>query len=169
MIANTRRDFVAEHSRATAFKSTGAAFWEHTGGYTLRKIRDRRYLWTTVAVYECRLMRVMPLTFVDKHGNRWRTRTEFETDMGSIPLTAQMIIPKDRGLLSYLMHDDACITGRLWCRESGNASWQEVKMSRSDRDNHLYECLLAEGINRIQARAVWLGIRGWAYASHQWS
>jgi hypothetical protein len=166
------RDFVQEHTHAAKNNvkpPASVAAWRNTGGYTLRKVRDKKYLWTTKAVYECRLTQVMPLQFMDSTGNLWRTRHEFETDMGSIPLTAQLIIPKDRGLLSYLMHDDACITGKLWCKEAGTSTWVLTAMGRSDRDNLLYDCLIAEGISKCQARAVWLGIRGWALASHQWS
>jgi hypothetical protein len=42
-----------------------------------------------------------------------------------------------------------------------------VKLSRKERDDMLFDCLIAEGITPWQARAVWCGVRGWAMVSGQ--
>jgi hypothetical protein len=140
--------------------------WLNTLGYDLRKLRDEKWLWTTKAIYGVWLPVFQPLTYVDKIGRQWRPRNYFETDMGSIPLTAQVLVPKDRGLLSYLLHDDACACGRLFCSVDGGP-WAPEKLTRKERDCLLRDCLRAEGVNAVQAAAVYLAVRCWAMVSRQ--
>lgn len=130
------------------------------GGYSLTKIRDDKCWWSTKAIYECVLDVHHPLGYMDEKGVRWQIGPRQETDMGSIPLVAQLVIPKDRGLLSYLHHDYACRYKGLFVLSEGVPVF--VKLTRAQTDRLLLDMLHAEGTPDAQRYAVYAGVRAYA-------
>jgi len=148
----------ASHLDGYLPSKNGARFNNHIFGYHLAKVRDDPWFWTTKAIYLFTLVRENPLTYINGNSDYWIPGERYETDMGSVPVTAQVIVPKDRGLLSYLFHDYACLTGHLHKRDTYGV-YHEVKLTRKQRDDMLLEMLAAEGVNKFQRYLVWYNVR----------
>ena len=76
-------------------------------GYTLTKRKSERHaLLFHKAIYEFYLRKSKPLTFELPDGTKIRPDKHLaETDMGSTPMSLQLLFPKDEFLLSYIFHD----------------------------------------------------------------
>jgi hypothetical protein len=134
-------------------------FFLNREGYTLRKTGDVPYLYVLrKAVYDFRLSVVHPLTYDD--GTRLiQPDRHFVTDMGSVPLMLQPLIPKDRFLLSYIFHDSCYKHHGYWARSKHDgARWGFVPCQREDADLMLREMAHSEG-GCVSNWVVWLGVR----------
>lgn len=137
-------------------KRNSGQFINGWDGYTLRKLRDESYLLIfTKAIYEFRLNDKKPLTFTAPDGTRYQPDRHCETDMGSIPLSLQMVYPKDRYLLSFLFHDSGWRHGGLYVKRLGQKRFTFQKMSLGKMNKLLGlmircegACLLTKGIIR---------------------
>jgi len=144
--------------------------FDNDRGYRLDKIRDDPYLWIfTKAMYEFTLDPDKPLTYVTPNGTRLQPdRHLAETDMGSIPLTLQIFIPKDRFLKSFMFHDSGYNHGGLYMAPVGSNQFVFAPMSRSEVDNLLWFMVGAENGNIAQRAVIYRGVRlgGWASWDH---
>jgi len=135
-------------------------------GYKLPKIRDKwRFGIFPKAIYEFTLDEDDPLTFVDTDGTRIQPdRHLAETDMGSVPWLAQLAIPKDRFLLSFLFHDSAYKHHGLYFAVAGSDLFVFVPLSRKEVDDLLRQMCGAEGAWYQTRAAVYSAVRvgGWA-------
>jgi hypothetical protein len=139
-------------------------------GYRLDKIRDDPYLKVfTKTIYEFTLDPILPLTFHATDGTRIQPdRHLAETDKGSVPLSLQIFIPKDRFLFSFLMHDSGYKHGGLYVARKGSQEFKFEPMSRLDLDTWLKMMVGAENGNLVQRSAIYNGVRlgGWASWDH---
>ena len=130
-------------------------------GYTLRHIGITHGWprWHHRAKYEFTLDAVNPLTYKaqehlfiqpDRHGT---------TDMGSIPEALQVIIPKDRFLKSFIIHDSACRERGLYFSGCPARAFNFAPMSSRRIHDLLREMVLAEGGASWQARLIWCAVR----------
>ena len=148
--------------------SKNGAF-EHTAGYTLRKVRDTAYLWLfTRAIYEFRLDPTAPLTFHHPAGYRLRPAACYETDMGSTPGMLRLFFPKDRYLLSFLFHDSGYKAGGLFKAWPDESEFVFTRQSRREIDELLRLMVQVEGASLLGRTAIKAGVRvgGWAGWQH---
>lgn len=117
-------------------------------------------------LYEFRNSAEDPLTYESQDGMLIRPDNHFITDLGSVPLTLQALIPamfaKDRWIRSFCNHDSAYLHGGYWLAVAGG--WKFSELTRRQADDMLREMILAEGGGSITARLIWYGVRagGWA-------
>lgn len=164
------RSVLTDAVRASKGPKTKGGHFSNLEGYAIRKLRDAPYLCIfTKALYEVRMDKLAPLTYTDEEGTEYRSNDVFETDFGTLPLVVQPVLPKDRFLLSYLLHDSACVNGGLFKKRPGEFKFTFVRMGRRERDNLLYSMILAEGGNVTQRLAVYVGVRAFAYVTGQWA
>jgi len=130
-------------------------------GYTLRHVgfKPGWPRWHQRAQYEFDLDWKNPLTYrkadrvfiqPDRHGF---------TDMGSIPEPVQLIIPKDRFLASFIIHDSACRERGLYFGSCPVSPFVFAPISSIRAHSLLREMILAEGGAPWQARLVWAAVR----------
>lgn len=116
-------------------------------------------------IYEFTLEPDSPLTYISADGTAYQPDRHFLTDMGSVPRTAQLLIPKDR-FRGFYLHDSAYRHKGLWIKLPTEKHFYFVRMSRREADDLLYEMCLAdpEPAWHATARAIWLAVRagGWA-------
>lgn len=153
-------------------------FGHFTGSYSLIKLRDvPRYeflegTWLgkilTKAIYDFKNDGVNPLTYRAVDGTCYRPKDRMESDMGSVPNTVQIIIPKDRFLQTWLCHDSGYEDGGLYVKYVGTETYVFVKMSRNKIDLLMKEGIGAEGGNAFERNAVYEAVNwaGWAVWSH---
>lgn len=138
-------------------------------GYSLVKVRDVPYFWVfSKAIYECRLKPGnAALTYTDDIGRSYRSDRHYYTDMGSVPKLAQVFVPKDRFLKSFLMHDSAYKNGGLWVYWAPLQIWRFEHMVRDQVDELLAEMCEAEGAPGLEADAIWTVVRaGGAFSGY---
>lgn len=134
--------------------------WFNPGGYKLVKIADKRvFLWITKAIYEFTLDEHNPLTFLHPGVGFIQPDRHVKTDMGSIPVPLQVFWPKDRFLLSYLLHDSAYRHGGLYFSDERYRGYSFVKMEREEVDDLLRYTIKAEGGSRFTRNMIWRGVR----------
>jgi len=124
------------------------------------KVADIPYLkfWTK-AIFFIEMDVRRPLIFKRPDGVWFKTRGTFYSDHGSIPLTVQPGLPKDRFLLSFLIHDSACIDHGLYVSRDKGITWTFEWMPSGDVHILLGVMVRAEDATRLQFalvfRAVW--------------
>lgn len=127
-------------------------------GFVLR-LSDELSTWRKT-VYEATLDDAeSALTYIDNYGGSWRPDRHFFTDMGSVPRLAQVLIPKDRFLEAFLIHDSAYIHGGLWRWSALVQGWRFSYMTRRQADELLYEMCLSSGAWQSTAWAIYLAVR----------
>lgn len=136
-------------------------FFENPQGYEAPKLRDERYLFFfSKTIYEFTLKPDAPLTFHHPDGSRIQPdRHEMETDLGSIPLTAQIFIPKDRFLLSFFFHDSGYKHHGLWFSQPGQEVFTFRLCTQWEIDNLLWRMVGAEGGNAFQRQSIYRSVR----------
>jgi hypothetical protein len=136
-------------------------WFENPQGYSLTWLRNERYAWLfTKAIYEFQLNLDSPLTFHHPDGRRIQPdRHVSETDMGSVPLTLQMWIPKDRYLLAFLFHDSGYDHGGLYVALPGQEQFGLAVMSRLQLDELLRLMCRAQGAWWTTAAAIYRAVR----------
>jgi len=134
-------------------------------GYTLTKVDDVRHcLILSKAIYEFTLDDYAPLTFELADGTLIQPDRHMErTDMGSIPMSLQVFFPKDRFLLSYILHDSGYKHNGLYVQAHGEDEFTFMEMTRAEVDHVLAMAIRAEGGNIFQVSAIYSGVRigGW--------
>jgi len=134
-------------------------WFENQEGYTLRKIPSSR----DPTLYEFSLSRSKPLTFIWEDGSCWQPDRHEITDMGSLPRLAQLWIPKDRYLLSWMCHDSGYLKGGLYVSPRRGRPYEFVKMPRKQIDDFMFEGIRSEGGTWLQLEAIYWAVRagGW--------
>jgi len=131
------------------------ASFENVPGCTFYKLRDERYmLFFTKAIFQVNMNREKPLTFVHPDGRRFRTRLDFESDMGSTPYVTRLFFPKDRFLNSYFFHDDLWENGGLYVAQPGEETFEFVEMSRIEGNRLLRLMTMVEGAGKVRASSI---------------
>jgi hypothetical protein len=129
-------------------------------GYDIYKVRDVPYMWLlSKAIYQFELM-ARPLTFMQDDGSMIQPGRLFETDMGSVPKSLQVFIPKDR-YLGYYIHDFVCRFGYVWYCGKDCQSWIKKHMTRSEADTLLRLMCAADPDNGsfVSRWSVYIGVR----------
>lgn len=139
-------------------------------GYDLSKIpgSDRRkWLIFTDCDYTFTLNLEKPLTFHYPDGIRVQPdRHEGEiTNMGSVPAPLQLVIPKDRFLLSFCFHDSGYKHHGLYVSFAPGDPFAFVQMNQGEVDQFLWQGVAAEGGNSFQRQVVYRAVRAWGWAS----
>lgn len=141
-------------------------YFENPLGYSLVKVADeaRRFLWVlplpSKAIYEVRLHKDHPLTFVRPNGVRIQfDRHTAKTDMGSVPPALQIFFHKDRFLKGYLFHDSGYLNHGLYFLFPGKDEYEFVEMERSEVDALLRTIIGASGGNKTEMNMIWAGVR----------
>lgn len=134
--------------------NTAHGLFVNPDGYREHKVGDIPYLWLFTKTVFYVEMREHPLIFKRLNGIWYKTKGTFYSDHGTIPLTAQPFLPKDRFLLSYLIHDSACIQHGLWISRDKGKSWGFEFMLSSEVHDLLGEMVRAEDANLVQFHAV---------------
>lgn len=141
-------------------------------GYEAPKVRDEKYCFGLLppkAIYEFTLNSRFPLTLKFIDGFYYRPNKHFFTDQGSVPRLVQFFVPKDRFLLSFIMHDSAYKDGGLWKCKEYDGEYKFYKMTRSESDYFLQQMILLEPTpgGLPSALTVWIGVRlGGAFSYH---
>lgn len=130
-------------------------------GYSLDKVRNDRYLLILKKViYEFTLKEDNPLTYCSYGIQRIRPdRHLAETDMGSIPLSLQMFLPKDEFLLSYIFHDSTYKHKGLYFENKATGKYEFRELTRAEADRLLLEMIRAEGGGIVKSRIIWVAVR----------
>lgn len=136
-------------------------------GYTLVKIPGTN----DPAMYEFQIDFMHPLEYHIRAGGVFQPDRHWKTDMGSIPVFIQALtgINKDSFLLSFLLHDCACIHKGLFWKYPGAAGFIFRPLNRATRDELLRDCIRAEGGSWLQAQAVYRAVRLYAICTFQWT
>ena len=126
-------------------------------GYDLHMVLGRD-------LFEFALDPVHPLTYRDGHGYDWQPDRHFLTDRGSIPACVAWLPGYSRNRLAFLFHDSAYnqVDGHghgLYSRLDGAAHYLFQPMTRARADGMMREMLVAEGLRRTAARAIWCAMR----------
>lgn len=109
-------------------------------------------VWGGRAVFRVRLSEMLPLTYIDEHGDAWQPNKDFLSDGWSIPgclgWIAKWLNPWR--WRAGLFHDSACRehahTGHgLWFLRDGAAVWTFVPMTVEQAADKLRDIMLAEG------------------------
>ena len=145
-------------------RSKKYGYW--TGSYRLTPLDE----WAGWGLWKRRLylFENIDLTFHHPQGYKIRPDKKFKTDMGSVPLFLQSLIPvlfaKDRWLREYIMHDSAYAHGGLWVALNGCEDYTFLKMQRPQVDDLLSLTIKAGGGSCVSSGPIWLGVRagGWA-------
>jgi len=142
--------------------SANKARWINKNGYDLDKIRDDKYLLglTTKAIYEFRLKKSKPMTLILADGTRVQPdRHLAETDMGSIPLSLQFFFPKDRFLLSYILHDSGYHHHGLYVKKPGRKVYRFTPMTKGEIDELLRISIEAEGGGIVRRNIIYRAVQ----------
>ena len=114
--------------------------------------------WRKRSLYEYKADPGAPLTFQFCDHGYVRPNKHFETDMGSIPEAAQLLIPKDLHNPSFVLHDSACIEHGLYFSASYDGVYTFCHMPSWRVHRLLRESLSAAGFT-CRARLVWFAVR----------
>ena len=135
--------------------------FQNPEGYTLIKVRDDHSgLIGTIAIYEFTLDYLEPLTFCYPDGGKIQPDQHLaETDLGSVPRWIQPLIPKDRFLLSFLMHDSGYKHHGLYVAGKGGGKFMFQPMTRQQVDELLRQWVGAEGGNWLQRSLIYRAVR----------
>jgi hypothetical protein len=120
-------------------------------------------------VYRVTVLLDFPLTYRDRYGGYWRTRKSFDSDLGSIPPAAQIVIPKDSAIRAFLFHDDAYDQHALLFSLDG-WTYRPRPISRAEADDLLRETMAEDGLDGWRGAAAFRAVRafgGGAWASHK--
>ena len=134
--------------------------WINRYGYTLVKTGESRgFLWWRRTEYEFTLDPDAPMTFAHAEGCYIQPDRHGWTDMGSIPEPLQVLIPKDRYLDSYILHDSACREKGLYFSSTLAGPFVFAPMDSKAVHRLLHECILAEGGGRLEAWLIYRAVR----------
>lgn len=138
-------------------------------GYDWVWHHDERYcLFLTKPIFEFTLHDPLPITFEDHNYDLWRPNRHGFSDGGSIPIVGQVFISPFSYLPIYIFHDDSCKNGGLWCLRYGDTEWRFVKLGRGARDDMLDDMAEVCGMGIIKRSVVHIGVRSFAFVTHQW-
>lgn len=134
------------------------------GGYTLKYLRkDKTFIFFRKKIYDFQITQLTPLTWHDRNGY-WRADTKTsETDLGSIPIIFQGMLPANEFPASYCMHDRACRLGGLYWSSSYDGPYQFKKLSRHESDCLLFYWVDTEGKGTFDKYPIWIGVTIAAY------
>lgn len=158
-------------------------FGYFTGSYDLYKLRDEprypelnKYIligwftkYLTKAIYEFKNDPMDPLTYHAPDGRCYRPKDKMETDMGSVPAILQPLVPKDRYIQSFLVHDSGYEDGGLFVSAIGQGDgFAFVILSRNGLDRLLQKGVGAEGGVAFQRNAIYdaVNLFGWTVWKH---
>ena len=126
------------------------------------------------AIYDVRMVREHPLTYVSNNGICYRTDRHFQSDGMSNPKATQIFWERLR-FLGPIFHDSAYCFGTLWQSEwevDKNGvliawpSFTEKEVTRKQADDLLFEMLENDPFpaNAASSYAIWSAVRmsGWA-------
>lgn len=133
--------------------------WVNATGYTLRKIPGSK----NPILYEFTLDLVAPMTLVLDDGRSIRPDRHETTDMGSIPALAQLWVPKDSTLLTFVLHDSGYIKGGLYVATRTGERHVFMPMTRAEVDVLMVVGAEAEGAPPVARTVVYYMVRsfGW--------
>jgi hypothetical protein len=115
-------------------------------GYKLGLLGMKKGLFGTLsAEYLFTLDLSDPLTFHDDKGGRYQPNRKYTTDMGSIPKPLQLLIPKDKYLLSFFFHDSEWAHGGIWYCPAGCDEFVFIETSKKQSNQRLKKMVLVEG------------------------
>ena len=132
------------------------ARFENVQGYNLVKAgTGKNAAGEMVAQYLFTLKKKNPLTYHDGKGGKMQPNRKYDgvgkvvarllTDMGTIPKILQLLIPKDKYLLSFFYHDSAWEHGGIWYCAPGFETYSFVEMGRMEANRLLRDMVLIEG------------------------
>lgn len=134
--------------------------FHNTEGYSLVKLPESTG--KNIALYEFTLAESYPLFFLCDNGIYMQPDRHEITDMGSIPLFAQALIPKDRCLLTWIFHDSGYAKGGLYISKTGD-NFIFHPMTRGELDDFMLAGMRAEKLCWWKRKAVYKVVRwfGW--------
>jgi hypothetical protein len=142
--------------------------WHNPAGFTLRDtLRKVNGFppWRKRTLYEYQADAQHPLTVqFAEHGFVRPDRHGF-TDMGSVPEVAQLVVPKDLHLASFIIHDSGYREHGLYVSSTLDGLYTFAPLSRARVDRLLREMLRAAGYPH-RARLVWAAV--WAGGRFCW-
>lgn len=139
--------------------------WE--GHYEATDIGYISHLFGKTPIMRVVLNKDFPLCYTARNGIRYRPDVVFSSDGGSIPDIIQRLpIPfitlrRDVYKRAYFVHDSAYQQHGLWTWTGDR--WTFTPLDRGRVDALLYESLLADGANHVEASIIYAGVRagGW--------
>lgn len=135
--------------------------WHNPQGFTLRDT-GRKVPgfppWRKRTLYEYRADPDEPLTFQFCDHGFVRPDRHGVTDMGSVPEAAQLIVPKDLHLPSFILHDSACRENGLYFSASLDGHYVFCPMPSNRVHRLLGDTLRAAGYTK-RAGLVWAFVR----------
>lgn len=143
------------HFINSGYVKTGEPMGYHAG--VIDQV-DRGMFKPLKAIYRFQLNMATPLTF-GWDGIFYQPDRNFDSDQGSVPLWAQRIVPKDRFLVGFWIHDSGYRHGGLHISTDGaNYIFRQAK--KSEIDYLLYEMVLADPCpgNQAIAYAIWKAV-----------
>ena len=136
-------------------------------GYRLVKLPSE----DDTALYEFTLELKYPLHFACDDGRFFQPDKHEITDMGSIPPFVQAFLPKDRCLLTWIIHDSGYAKGGLYVayREK---QYTFLPMRRHELDNFMLAGMEAEGLDQTRRQLAyrmvrWFGWIAWYQRRHK--
>jgi hypothetical protein len=135
-------------------------------GFDLDPAYQEKYLlFFPKMIYEYEADVKHPLTFVHPDGRQFRPDNHFFTDMGSVPRVLQILVPKDRFLLGFILHDSCYRFKGLWVSGNNGKSFLFTELLRAEADELLRLMAIYDPCpgNWLTSSAVWAGVRigGW--------
>lgn len=153
---------IAKTTIAKMKRTNRYGYW--TGTYDLRPLDE----WTGWGLWKTRLYLfendlIKPLTYHHPDGYTMRPDKKFKTDMGSVPLFLQSLIPvifaKDKWLKAYILHDSAFCHKGLWFAKHDPRRYSFCEMKEKAVDDLLVLWIHASGGSCLSSAPIWLGVR----------
>lgn len=117
---------------------------------------NRGYFWPLKAIYRVQIDLDNPLTYYSEMLRAYtRPDLTYESDQGSVPVTFQRFLPKDRRLVDFLQHDSGYTHGGLWISKDDN-EYAFYRLPKQIVDDLLYESVQVSPypVNRVVARII---------------